>query len=47
MMTHYLFISNNLSSKYMKQILMELQRKIEKSTIIVRYFNISLSVIVR
>lgn len=46
-MTHCLCWSNNLSSKYIKPTLTELQREIGESTVIMRYFNISLAVIDR
>lgn len=42
-MTYTLYVPNNLSLKYIKQILTELQSKIGKSTIIGRDFNLPFS----
>ena len=46
-MTRNLYVPNNLSLNYIKQILTEVQRKTGKSTIVVRYFHIPLSVVGR
>lgn len=43
MITHNLYVPNNLSLNCIKQSLTEVQRKTGKSTIVVRYFSVPVS----